>query len=52
MCVKQSFCHFKWVLQVILSLTVLSNCVSANSNFDTAFPPDCTKLFNVFQVIE
>jgi len=28
MCFKQSFSHFKWVLQPILSLTVLSNCVS------------------------
>jgi len=26
MCLKQTFSHFKWVLQAILSLTVLSNC--------------------------
>jgi len=37
MCLKQSFFDSKWVLQVILSLSVLSNCVSDHSNFDTAF---------------
>jgi len=45
---KQSFSHSKWVLQGILSLTVLSNCVSGSSNFDTAFLPDCTKFYSVF----
>jgi len=45
MCLKQSFCHYKWVLQSILSLTVLSNSVSVRSNFNTAFHPDCTKLY-------
>jgi len=36
MCLKQSFSYFKWVLPAILSLmTVLSNYVSSNSNFDT-----------------
>jgi len=39
MCLKQSFSHSKWVLQAILSLTVLLNCVSGSSNFDTAFLP-------------
>jgi len=29
-CLKLSFSHFKWVLQAILSLTVLSNCVSVS----------------------
>jgi len=52
MCLKQSFCHSKWALQAILSLTVLSNSVSVSSNFDTAFLPDCTNLYRVFQVIE
>jgi len=32
-----SFSYSKWVLQAILFLTVLSNCVSGSSNFDTAF---------------
>jgi len=44
MCVKQSFSHSKWVL----SLTVLSNCVSVSSNFDTAFLSYCTKFWSVF----
>jgi len=48
MCLKQSFSYFKWVLQAILSLTVLSNCVFGNSIFDTAFRPDCTKFCTVF----
>jgi len=51
MCIKQSFSHFKWVLQSILSLTVLSNCVSDSSNFDIAFLSDCNKSCSVFQVI-
>jgi len=42
--IKQSFSHCK----AILFLTVLSNCVSGSSNFDTAFLPDCTKFCNVF----
>jgi len=45
---KQSFSHSKWVLQVILSLTVLSNCLSGRSNFDTDFLPDYTKFCVVF----
>jgi len=48
MCLKQSFSHSKWVLQTILSLTVLSNCVSGSSNSDTAFLPDGTKFSAVF----
>jgi len=40
MCLKQSFSHYKWVLQAILFLTVLSNCVSVSSNFESAFLPD------------
>jgi len=48
MCLKQSFSYSKWVLQAILFLTVLSNCVSGSSNFDTTFLSDCTQFFSVF----
>jgi len=48
MYLKQSFCYSKWVLQAILFLTVLSNCVSDSSNFDPTFLPDCTKFCSVF----
>jgi len=48
MCLKSSFSYSKWVVQAILSLIVLSNCVSVSSNFDTAFLPDCTKFCSVF----
>jgi len=48
MWLKQLFYYSKWVLQEILSLTVLLNCVSGNSNFDIAFLPDCTKFCCVF----
>jgi len=48
MCLKQLFYYSKWVLQVILSLTVLSKCVSGSSNFDTVFLIDCTKYCSVF----
>jgi len=47
-CLIQTFSYCKWVLQAILSLTVLSNCVSGSSNFDTAFLPDCKKFCNAF----
>jgi len=47
MCLKQSFSYSKWVLQAILSLTVLLNYVSVRSNFDTAFRPDCTTFSSV-----
>jgi len=30
------------------SFTVLSNCVSGSSNFDTPFLSDCTKFCNAF----
>jgi len=39
-------------VQAILSLTVLLNCVSGSSNFDTAFLPDCTNISGVFQVLD
>jgi len=48
MCLKLSFSHSKWVMEAILSLTVLSNCVSSFSNFDTTFLPDCIKFCSVF----
>jgi len=48
MCLKQSFSHYKWVLRVILSLTVLSSCVSGSSNFDTLFLPGCINLCGLF----
>jgi len=48
MCLKESLSHPKLNLQAILSLTVLSNCVSVSSKFDTAFLPDCTKFSSVF----
>jgi len=42
------FFNSKWVLQAILFLTVLSNCVFGSSNFDTTFLTDCTKFGNGF----
>jgi len=42
MFLKLAFSPFKWVLQAILSLTVLLNCVSGNSNFDSVFLSDYT----------
>jgi len=45
---KQSFSHSNWVLQAILCLTLLTNCVSGSSNFDTAFLTDCIKFCSVF----
>jgi len=49
---KQSFSYSKWVLPAILFLTVLSNCISSISNFDTAFLHDCTKFLLFFHVVE
>jgi len=40
MCLKQSFSYSNWFLQAILSLNVLTDCVSVSSNFDTAFLSD------------
>jgi len=48
MCLKLSFFDSKWVLQAILSLTVLCNCVLGSSNFDSTFLSDCTKFVCVF----
>jgi len=50
MCLKQSFSYSKWVLQGILCLTVLSNCVFGSSNFDIAFLSDFKKLYSIFSV--
>jgi len=47
-CLKQSFSHSKWVLQAILSLDVLSNCLFDSLYFDPAFFSDTTKLCSVF----
>jgi len=47
-CLKQSFFHFRKVLQVIFFLIVFSNCVFGSSKFDNAFLPDCTKSCIVF----
>jgi len=47
-CLKQSFSHSKWALHDIFSLTILSNCVSGSSNFDTTFFTDCTEFCSVF----
>jgi len=48
MCLKRSFSHSKWVLQAILSVTVLSNCVSDSSNVNIAIVPHSTKFCGVF----
>jgi len=48
MCLKLLFSHSKCVLQAILYLTVLSNCVFDSSNFDNAFFPDFAKFYSVF----
>jgi len=45
MCLKQTFFNSNWTLQAILYLTVLSNCISGNSNWDTAFIVGCDFLF-------
>jgi len=48
MCLKQSFSYSKWILQAILVLTLLSNCVSVSSNFDTVFLHGGTKFCSGF----
>jgi len=48
MCLKLLCSHFIWFFfQAILSMTVLSNCVSGSSKFDTSFFSDCTSVFQV-----
>jgi len=42
MCLKQSFLYYKWVLQAILTMIVLENCLFGSSTFYTTFLPDCT----------
>jgi len=51
MWLKQLISYSKWLLQAIFSMTVLLNCVSCNSNFDTVFLPDCTKFCSASQVV-
>jgi len=51
MYLKQSFSYSEWVLQTILSLTVLLNCVSGSSNFDTTSLLDCIKFLLFLQSI-
>jgi len=48
MYLKHSFFYSKWILQAILSVTVISNCNFSSSNFDTVFLPNCTKFLSVF----
>jgi len=48
MYLKHGFSYSKWVLEAILSLIVLSNCVSGSSNCDTAFLTDCSTFCSVF----
>jgi len=48
MCLKLSFSYYKWVLQAILFMTILSNCFSGSSNFNSTFLPDYTKFFSAF----
>jgi len=48
MCIKQSFCHYKWVLHAILFPTHFTNCIFGRSYFDTACLPYCTKWCSVF----
>jgi len=43
MCLELSFSYSNWIIPAILSLTVLSNCISVSSSFDTAILPDCTE---------
>jgi len=52
MCLKRSFSDSKWVLHTILSLTVLSNCVSDSSNFETAILPDCPNFVVFFRLMD
>jgi len=51
MCLKQSFSHYKWVLQAFSSLTVLSNCVFGSSNFDTVFSLTVPNLIMFFRLL-
>jgi len=52
MCLKLSISYSKWVLHAILSLSVLSNCLSGSSNFNTVFFPDCTNFVVFLKVIQ
>jgi len=52
MCLKQSFSHSNWVLQEIMSLSVLLNCISGSWNFETAFLADCSKSCCFFMLLD
>jgi len=51
MCLVLLIPYTKAVLQAILFLTVLSNCVSVSPNFDSDFLLDCTKFYIVFYIV-
>jgi len=51
MWLKLSFSHHKWVLQAILPLTVVSNCISLSSKLNTALPLTVLNFEVFFQVI-
>jgi len=51
MWLKLSISDSKWVLQAILSLTVLSKCVSVSSNYYKAFLPDYQTLLSFSKLL-
>jgi len=51
MCLKLSFCHYKWGLQVILFLTVLSKCILAVQVLTPLFSPTVLNFVLFFKVI-
>jgi len=52
MCLKQSFSHSKWVLQAILSLTVLSSCVSDSSSLTPLLSLDVPNVVVFFRLLD
>jgi len=52
MCLKQSFSYFKWVLHAILSLTVLSKCITGSSNFDPPFSLTVPNFVMLFRLLD
>jgi len=51
MCLELLFSPSKWVSEAILSLIVLSNCVSVSSNFELLFSLTVLNFEVFFQVI-
>jgi len=51
MCLKHSFSHSKWVLQVILSLTVFSTCVFGSSKFHSIYLFEFIWFCSVFMLL-